>query len=300
MTPRSGRRWKSGGYDHLAADHEKLSTKGSISWRQTRPFTCCGKNQRPEETRSWFDNGWVHRATCTECGTWAVSNEHAGFRANALYTTFRNLESIVKDWLDAQGDRAKLRQFVNETLAETFESDDQQVHFEAKPEMLAARVEVPWDKVPAGVKYITAGVDNQTGEANGKTDQTRARLECEVVGWGDGDESWSLGYHVIPGDPATSEPWDILEEDILLKPFETEDGRILYIQACGVDAGGHHRKSVEEFCAGKDNRRVWTRVLRSALREADDDMDLIVCAVSDPLILRIPGLGGLCHLSVEA
>lgn len=25
-----------------------------------------------------------------------------------------------------------------------------------------------------------------------------------------------------------------------------------------------------------------------------------VCAVSDPLILRIPGLGGLCHLSVEA
>ena len=27
---------------------------------------------------------------------------------------------------------------------------------------------------------------------------------------------------------------------------------------------------------------------------------LIVCAVSDPLILRSPGLGGLCHLSVEA
>ena len=25
-----------------------------------------------------------------------------------------------------------------------------------------------------------------------------------------------------------------------------------------------------------------------------------VCAVSAPLILRIPGLGGLCHLSVEA
>jgi hypothetical protein len=25
-----------------------------------------------------------------------------------------------------------------------------------------------------------------------------------------------------------------------------------------------------------------------------------VCAVSDPLILRIPGLGGLCHLFVEA
>jgi hypothetical protein len=27
---------------------------------------------------------------------------------------------------------------------------------------------------------------------------------------------------------------------------------------------------------------------------------LSVCAVSAPLILRIPGLGGLCHLSVEA
>ena len=28
--------------------------------------------------------------------------------------------------------------------------------------------------------------------------------------------------------------------------------------------------------------------------------EMEVCAVSDPLILRIPGLGGLCHLSVEA
>lgn len=236
--------------------HKILSTKGAISWRQTRPFTCCGKNQRPEETRSWHDNGWVHRATCTECGAWAVSNEHAGFRASALYTTFRGLESIVKDWLDSQGDRAKLRHFVNETLAETFEADDQQTHFEAKPEMLAARVEVPWDKVPAGVKYITAGVDNQTGEAAGKADQTRARLECEIVGWGDGDESWSLQYHVIPGDPATSEPWETLDE-LLLQPFETEDGRVLRVQAACVDGGGHHLSSVSAFCGPRTARRVW-------------------------------------------
>lgn len=236
--------------------HKLLSTKGAISWRQTRPFTCCGKNQRPEETKKWVDNGWVHRAACTECGRLAVSNEHAGFRASALYTTFRSLTAIVKDWLDAQGDRSKLRHFVNEVLAETFEADDQQTHFEAKPEMLATRVEVPWDKVPAGVKYITLGGDNQTGEANGTTDQTRARLECEVVGWGDGDESWSLGYHIIPGDPATSEPCEALDE-ILLKPFETDDGRTLRIQAACIDAGGHHLASVSDFCGKRTKRRVW-------------------------------------------
>ena len=38
----------------------------------------------------------------------------------------------------------------------------------------------------------------------------------------------------------------------------------------------------------------------ATIRPERFDALIVVCAVSDPLILRIPGLGGLCHLSVEA
>ena len=44
-------------------------------------------------------------------------------------------------------------------------------------------------EAPEGVALITAGVDVQAD-----------RLEMEIAGWGRDEESWSIAYHVIPGD----------------------------------------------------------------------------------------------------
>ncbi len=101
----------------------------------------------------------------------------------------------------------------------------------------------------------TTGVDNQSSGIE-KNSASQGRLEAKVVDWGDGDESWSLGYHVIDGDPSTAEPWDVLNE-ILLRRYETEDGRTLVCQAACIDTGGHHSSAVKDFCGARTMRRVW-------------------------------------------
>jgi len=54
--------------------------------------------------------------------------------------------------------------------------------------------------VPKGGLVLTAGADVQ-----------RDRIEVEVVAWGEGLESWSVDYIVIPGDSATEALWRELD-----------------------------------------------------------------------------------------
>lgn len=85
--------------------------------------------------------------------------------------------------------------------------------------------------VPQPVKLITAGVDFQID-----------RSEGEFIGWGEGEETWGLGYFVLPGDftqmPAQGRPWayDQLEA-MLTRQFIREDGARLQLAAAGFDTG---------------------------------------------------------------
>jgi len=40
------------------------------------------------------------------------------------------------------------------------------------------------------------------------------RLELELVGWGRGEESWSIEYRVLLGDPTGAAVWAELDEYI--------------------------------------------------------------------------------------
>lgn len=85
----------------------------------------------------------------------------------------------------------------------------------ADPDSLMGRVEEYPAEVPYGGLYITAGVDMQLD-----------RLECGVVAWGLGEESWSLGYHVLWGDPLTPDPWEQLDDIIAGESTCTKPGNI--------------------------------------------------------------------------
>lgn len=224
-----------------------LTTEGAVTWRQTRPFTCCGVNQNPAETRSWKQVSLSNfHAQCTECGSTPVSNRIAGFdKASAIFSPIRPLSARVEEFLKAKGDPAKMQKFVNEVLAEPWRTSREDTSFEADPDALASRLEVPWDLVPAGVQVVTAGVDTQDD-----------RLEVEIVGWGSSLETWSLDYHVIHGSPADPHTWEQLDQ-ILLAPMQTEDGRTLRVAATGVDTGGHFTDTVHSFCGMRNRRRVW-------------------------------------------
>lgn len=85
--------------------------------------------------------------------------------------------------------------------------------------------------VPKGVKLISHGVDFQID-----------RAELEFVGWGEAEETWGLGYHILPGDfsvmPTRGRPWAFDQiEAILTRQFIREDGARLQSVCGGFDTG---------------------------------------------------------------
>jgi phage terminase large subunit GpA-like protein len=90
---------------------------------------------------------------------------------------------MVIDWLEACKSVPKLEVFTNTVLGEVWKPVEQ-----IEYEDLTWNLETYPAKVPPGVLILTAGVDMQ-----------KDRLECEVVGWGMNDESWSIAYRVFEG-----------------------------------------------------------------------------------------------------
>lgn len=249
------------------SEGDRLTALDSIRWHQSRPFNCCGHGHSPLDD---YDRAWrrrksddeapdpvalvwdwwegprhaVYRARCPLCGGWPVPNVQVGFQASKLYSSWGRDKppAIAKKWLDAQGSDEMLQVFWNTQLAMPYRP---RIGRDIKPDALLERREVWPADVPDGVVVITAGVDTQDD-----------RLEVEIVGWGRGEESWSLGYFVLEGDPAFQEVWDRLDE-LLLTPLYRADGRPFTVAAACVDSGGHRTQHVYNFCRPRRTRRVW-------------------------------------------
>lgn len=216
------------------------------------------------------DNGGDHdtysaRYACVHCGSlwsdgqrvWALRNAerlgggwrasrpfkgHASYHLNELYSTFRRLRDIVQSYLDKLA-TDDLQTFVNVSLALTYEEKGEQ----ADPDGLMARAESFLAPVPAGGLVLTAGVDMQ-----------QDRLEVEIVAWGHGEESWSVDYHVLWGDPLQNDVWEELEE-LLSSTWLHESGAHLPILAACVDTGGTggNTQAAYEWLRGKTGRRIF-------------------------------------------
>jgi phage terminase large subunit GpA-like protein len=134
-----------------------------------------------------------------------------------------------------------LKTWINTSLGESWEENGDSV---AEGSLLARREN--WGELcPNGVLVITAGVDVQDD-----------RLELEIVGWGLKEESWSLDYKVIYGDPAREEIWQDLDA-ILEKPIKHAYGINMRIATVCVDSGGHHTGSVYSYCKKRQLRRIF-------------------------------------------
>lgn len=253
------------------SEGERLRALQTVRWHQTRPFTCCGRNHSPldayeKEWRALYDGDpspakneaaasvvwdwwqgdrWaVYRAKCPVCGEWGVDNERAGFQASKLYSPWQKdrPQDIARKWLDAKDDEEKKQTWWNTQLGLPYRP---RVGRDIKPSALLERREVWPAEVPDGVAVITAGIDTQDD-----------RIEVEWVGWGRGEESWSLKYEVVEGDPDQPEVWNRLDE-LLQTPLLRADGRPFTVAAACVDSGGHHTQAVYAFCRARRLRRVW-------------------------------------------
>lgn len=229
------------------SEYDRLVALKHIDWLQTKEFKCidCNHLNKPaiwdphDERLYWDENGIAH---CEECGIGKCSNKHAGFWANKLYSPRRPLSEIVKKWLETPGNIELLKMFINTQLAEPFDEPGQSIK---DVEFLMQRREDYGADVPEEVGLLTAGVDTQDD-----------RLEVEVVGWGLDEESWSIEYKVLPGDPAKAQVWKDLDA-FLRKPFFYNNESYTKIAAVCIDMQGHHTQAVANYCRRRIGNRIW-------------------------------------------
>lgn len=172
----------------------------------------------------------------------------AGFHLWEVYSPWRSIADIAKDFLASKDDPSTLQVWVNTCLGESWEESGDSV----SDHELIQRCE-PWPQkaeVPERGLVLTAGVDTQPD-----------RLEVETVAWAGGEESWSVDYHVIYGDPdipegAQGSPWNDLT-DYIRKPWKHEGGGACVIESTCIDSGGHNTQAVYLYAKRHKGDRVF-------------------------------------------
>lgn len=133
------------------------------------------------------------------------------YHISSLYSPvgMRSWESIVEEWVGIGDSVEKLRAFTNTVLGETFVEKGaappwERIYARREPYLAEARLDgrVVAPTWPEGALLLTLGADVQ-----------KNRIEAELVAWGDGRESWSLGYFVLAGNTEDeNDPvWDSLQ-----------------------------------------------------------------------------------------
>lgn len=216
----------------------------------TVQYACdgCGALISERHKQMLLANGrWRAVEQIKEGDPWTPTDDHprprsVGFVLNALYSPWMKWKEIVAGFLRAKGDPLRLQVWVNTVLGEVFR--EKGIRLDAHP--LLERCEIyPAEPVPEGVLLLTAGVDVQAD-----------RLECEIVGWGQHYESWSLDFLRIPGDPSLeSGCWAQLDQ-VLARTYDHPGGVKLRIHATAVDSG-YMTQMVYKYCKDRLAANVW-------------------------------------------
>ncbi len=202
------------------------------------------KDRKPDSARYkcaeckslWTD---AQRIQAVRKGYWLPTAEFTGiasFHVPGLLSPFATMADGVREFLEAQGDPARLRVWTNTYLGETWEEEGQRLDSHS----LMARCEDYGGRVPEGVTLLTAGADVQDD-----------RIEVEIVGWGDDHESWSIDYRILYGDPSAPGIWrelDALRRQVFVHPIFGE----MTLRATCIDTGGHYTNETYQYVRGAD------------------------------------------------
>lgn len=169
-----------------------------------------------------------HKTDMLAKGRWQPTNPKGngtvGYHLSSLYSPVGWFS-----WSDAAAmfEQAKqnpdlMKGFVNTVLGEPYEEAAEAPEWQRIYERREAYQQ---GKVPLGGLFLTAGVDVQ-----------KDRIECEVVAWGRGKESWSVDYLVLDGDTARPDVWEQLNQ-ILQRDWPHASGNTMPIRVMAVDSG---------------------------------------------------------------
>lgn len=164
-----------------------------------------------------------------------------GFHISELYSPFSTWTSIIKKFKEAKGDMQRMKVFTNTCLGQTWEEKIEKIDFLE----VAKRKEYYVAEIPDKVNVLTAGVDVQDD-----------RLEIEVVGWGEGEESWGIYYKQFIGSPGGLDVWEQLDR-FLDKEFSYQNGEKIKILCTCIDTGGHYTQESYQFIKPREFRRIF-------------------------------------------
>lgn len=225
-------------FEDLLWDKDKNASGKTIKHHpDTAHFRCkeCDKKIFDKDKRDMDKKGkWIAQKPF---------NGIASFDFWAMFSYSPNVTwpDIVAEFLNAKRSRLKLKAFYNEVLAKTWEEDYEKVEVGS----LETRKEEYTAQVPEGVLILTFGADTQDD-----------RIECEVIGWGKDEESWSIDYKIFHGDTSKPEVWKVFDQ-YLLKTWMHESGGLMRVFCGGLDTQGHRAKEAYAFCKPRFSRRVY-------------------------------------------
>ena len=168
-----------------------------------------------------------HKTAMLAKGHWqatADGNGTIGYYLSSLYSPvgWFSWSDAAALFEEAKKNPDLMKGFVNTVLGEPYEETAEAPEWQR---LYERREAYPAGTVPPQGLFLTAGVDVQ-----------KDRLECEVVAWGRGKESWSVDYLVLGGDTARPEVWRRLSE-VVQKDWPHANGGSLPIRVMAVDSG---------------------------------------------------------------
>jgi phage terminase large subunit GpA-like protein len=167
--------WEKNKYDGVRY-HCQECAEPIEEWRKTWMLEEAERRNQAGDERY----GWV--PTNPENGN------RRGYHINGLYSPvgFKSWGEIALEWDRAQGNREKLKTFINTVLAETWKELGDAPDWQR---LYNRREDYPRNVVPRGALLLFAGVDVQ-----------KDRLEVEIKAYGRNFETWSIDYRVFLGD----------------------------------------------------------------------------------------------------
>lgn len=185
-----------------------------------------------------------HKTKMLEQGKWihAVPEHRVrGFHLSALYSPvgWYSWSQAAREFMEAQQSDNKLRVFINTVLGETWKEKGEAPEWER---IYERRELYPFNLVPVGALFLTAGVDVQ-----------KDRFEVEIVGWGRDKQSWSIDYRVIYCETSDIRSYAKLDE-ILDTVFPVEGSKTgLEVKMLAVDSG-YNTQTVYAYARAKGFR----------------------------------------------
>lgn len=167
---------------------------------------------------------------------------HVGPYNDEAHVSYMHEIAAEKEALaKAENPEKAKRVFVNTRSAESYEEEMLE-----KPEAHSyySRREnyKPFEELPAGVLMLRAGVDAQ-----------KNRLEYEIVGYGDNEETWGISYGFVQGSPLRNATWEELWER-LGQEFRHPSGRAIKVSGVAVDSGNWQDEILRAI---RSRPRVW-------------------------------------------